>query len=101
MKNELGIGLSPITDKIYLGKQNKAKRMWVGEKKDITENFLDVMFEYLSLDDVREIVTENDNEKQTKHFFIHFTDDSQSIEKSLSFINSLSPTTPDGSTEGK
>ena len=86
MANELGIGLSPITEKIYLGKQNKAKRMWVGEKKDITDNFLDVMFEYLTMDEVREIVTEKDNGEQVTHFFAHFKNDKESLQNALEFV---------------
>jgi len=86
MANELGIGLSPLTEKIYVGRQNKAKRMWVGEKKDITDNFLDVMFQYLTLDEVREIVTETDNGKQATHFFIHFKNDKKSLQNAMKFI---------------
>ena len=32
-----GIGYSPLTDKVYLGKQNTEKRLWVGDKKDILD----------------------------------------------------------------
>lgn len=86
MANQLGIGLSPITDKIYIGRQNKAKRMWVGRKTDFTDNFLDVMFQYLALDECREIVTENDNKEETKHFFLHFKDDKKSLQNAMRFI---------------
>ena len=40
MANELGIGFSPLTENVYLGKKNKSKRMWVGQKKDITVGIL-------------------------------------------------------------
>jgi len=36
MANKTGLGLSPITEKIYVGKQNPIKRMWVGKKEDVT-----------------------------------------------------------------
>jgi len=82
-----GIGLSPLTDKIYMGKQNTEKGMWVGEKKDITDNFIDVMFQYLELNEAREIVTENiDEKKETKHFFIHFKDDKESLQNAINFM---------------
>jgi hypothetical protein len=42
-----GIGHSPLTDRVYLGKQNKEKGMWVGEKEDITEEFLHVLNQYI------------------------------------------------------
>lgn len=86
MANEFGIGLSPITDKIYIGKQNKAKRMWVGRKTDFTDNFLDVMFQYLALDECREIVTGNDKAETTTHFFIHFTGNKKSLQKAMDFV---------------
>ena len=86
MATKSGLGLSPITQKIYFGKQNIEKRMWVGTKTDVTDSFLDVMFEYVALDEVREIVTENDNEEETKHFFLHFKDDKESLQNAIKFI---------------
>ena len=47
MSIKKGIGYSPLTEKIYLGKQNKEKSMWVGDKEDITNEFLNVLFEYV------------------------------------------------------
>jgi hypothetical protein len=46
MATKNGIGYSPLTDKVYLGKQNTEKRIWVGEKKDITNEFLAVSHEF-------------------------------------------------------
>ncbi len=86
MSNELGIGLSPLTEKIYVGRQNKVKRMWVGEKKDITDNFLDVMFAYLKDSDVRTITTTDNNGGKTKHFFIHLKDEEKSLLSMMKFI---------------
>ena len=42
MATKTGIGYSPLSDKVYLGKQNTEKRMWVGEKSDITSDFIAV-----------------------------------------------------------
>jgi len=36
MAVKYGIGYSPLSDKVYLGKQNTEKRIWVGDKNDIT-----------------------------------------------------------------
>lgn len=41
--NKLHLGYSPLTERIYLGKQNQVKKMWVGEKRDITSEFIQVM----------------------------------------------------------
>lgn len=46
-KTKTGIGYSELSDKIYLGKQDQKKRMWLGEKADITQDFLRCLFEYL------------------------------------------------------
>ena len=35
------------------GKQNKEKGLWVGEKEDITSDFLDVAYHYFSENSVR------------------------------------------------
>ena len=37
----LHLGCSPLTGNIYLGKQNKG--LWVGVKRDVTSEFLQVM----------------------------------------------------------
>ena len=86
MANELGIGFSPLTENVYLGKKNKSKRMWVGQKKDITEEFIDVMFQYLPTDEVREIVTEKENGEVTRNFFIHAKNDKKSLQYTIKFL---------------
>lgn len=46
MYERLEIGLSPITGKIYIGKTNQKKpHEWVGEKRDVTNNFLQVLIQ--------------------------------------------------------
>lgn len=87
MANKAGLGLSPITEKIYFGKQNPVKRMWVGKKEDVTDSFIDTMFEYVKKDEVREIVTENDVEGEVTHFFLHSTKNKESITKMINFLN--------------
>lgn len=38
------IGFSPLTQRIYIGRVSKKnKNMWAGVKKDITNNFLQVL----------------------------------------------------------
>lgn len=39
--NKLHLGYSDLTEKIYLGKQKDGA--WVGEKRDVTSEFLQVM----------------------------------------------------------
>lgn len=87
MANELVLGISPMTEKIYLGKLNKAKTMWLAGKKDITNNFLDVLFQYLTLNDVREIVMENESTKKlTTHLFLHCEVTKDSLERNIQFL---------------
>ncbi len=54
-----GIGYSPLTDKVYLGKQNKEKGMWIGEKEDITNEFLAVSMAFFEENTIRTIGSEN------------------------------------------
>lgn len=72
-----GIGYSPLTDKIYLGRQNTEKRLWVGEKKDITNDFIAVSFEYFETNTVRDIGSSNGK----SNLFINVQNDKESIEK--------------------
>ena len=72
-----GIGYSPLTDKVYLGKQNTEKRIWVGDKKDITNEFLAVASEFFEQNTVRDIGCSNG----TSNLFINIKNDKASIEK--------------------
>ena len=56
MATKNGIGYSPLTEKIYLGRQDTKNRIWVGEKKDITNDFLAVSSEYFAENTIRDIV---------------------------------------------
>lgn len=79
-----GIGYSPLTEKIYMGRQNKEKGMWVGEKKDVTNQFIDCSFSYFEINTVRTIGL-----KETDHLFIHVTKDNVSIDKMIKHLQSL------------
>lgn len=72
-----GIGYSPLTEKVYLGKQNPEKRMWVGDKKDITNEFLAVASEFFEENTVRDICCSNG----ALNLFINIKNDKASIEK--------------------
>lgn len=72
-----GIGYSPLTDKVYLGKQNPDKRMWVGNKTDITNEFLAVTTQFFEQNTIREIVCSDDS----SNLFINIKNDKASLEK--------------------
>lgn len=77
MAIKTGIGHSPLTDKIYLGKQNPSTRTWVGEKRDITNEFLAVSFSYFEENTVRNIGSSDGN----SNLFMNIKNDRVSIEK--------------------
>lgn len=83
MATKNGIGYSPLTDKIYLGKQNTEKGIWIGDKKDITNEFLAVSFEYFKENYIREIGDSNGK----KNLFINIKKDKESIEKVIKNLN--------------
>ena len=83
MATKNGIGYSPLTDKVYLGKQNTEKRLWVGEKKDITNEFLAVSHEFFEENTIREIGNSNGN----SNLFINIKNDKESIEKVIKNLN--------------
>lgn len=41
-----GFGVSPITNTIYYGTQNKEKRMFTGKKEDVTNEVIGAVFEW-------------------------------------------------------
>lgn len=46
MARKKGFGVSPITNTIYYGIQDTDKNMWVGEKKDVTNEVVATVFEW-------------------------------------------------------
>ena len=77
MATKNGIGYSPLTDKVYLGRQNPEKRMWVGDKTDITNEFLAVSAEYFEENTIRSVNCNNGY----SNLFINIKNDKESIEK--------------------
>mgnify|MGYP003302598959 CR=1 FL=1 len=41
-----GFGVSPITNRIYYGTQNKEKGMWTGKKDDVTDEVVAAVFQW-------------------------------------------------------
>lgn len=78
----MGIGYSPLTDRVYIGKQNKEKGVWVGDKRDITNEFLAVSHGYFEENTVREVRTSSKS-----NLFIDVINDEENINK---LIESLS-----------
>lgn len=83
MATKNGIGYSPLSDKVYLGKQNQEKRMWTGTKEDITNQFLDVSFAYFEENTIRNIGSSSGKE----NLFINIKNDKESIEKIIKNLN--------------
>lgn len=79
MATKNGIGYSPLLDKVYLGKQNKEKRIWTGEKEDITNQFLDVAFAYFEENTIRNIGSSNGKE----NLFINVKKDGNESKRSF------------------
>jgi hypothetical protein len=84
MATKNGIGYSPISDKVYIGKQNQEKGMWVGAKQDITNEFLSVSFAYFEENTIRNIGSPNGKE----NLFINIKNDKESIEQVIKNLNS-------------
>lgn len=82
-KIETGIGYSPLTERVFLGKQNQSKGMWVGEKKDITQQFISTMFAYIEPNTSRTIKTGKE-----KNIFMNIKNDKASIEMAIEFLKS-------------
>lgn len=78
-----GIGYSPLSGKVYLGKQDEKKGMWIGEKEDITSDFIHVLFQFCEPDTARVITTVNGLEE---NIIINVKKDAKSIKKVISYL---------------
>lgn len=78
-----GIGYNPFTDKVYLGKQNTEKRLWVGDKIDITNEFLSVADLFFKENHIREIHKSNEE----SNLFINIKNDRESVIKVINDLN--------------
>lgn len=69
MIKNTGIGYSPVSEKIYLGKQENSETSsvgkWIGTKKDITKQFINVLFQYIEPGTARDF-TKHASEKPTE-----------------------------------
>ena len=81
MKNT--IGYSELTDRVLIGKANEVKGIWIGEKEDITNIFLNVCFQYFPEGEVREIGSHNLNKT---NMFFNVKKDKESIEKTIKYL---------------
>ncbi len=85
MANKKGIGYSPLTEKVYMGLQDEGKRLWVGSKTDITNQFLAVALEFFPKGTARDITTSKEI-----HIFCHIKKDKESIEKLIKHLTKIS-----------
>lgn len=83
MATKNGIGYSPLSDRVYLGKQDQEKGIWIGTKKDITNQFLEISFAYFEENTIRNIGSSNG----TENLFINIKNDRKSIEKIIRNLN--------------
>jgi hypothetical protein len=72
-----------LTDRVYIGRQNKEKRIWVGEKEDITTDFLSTLVAYLPENTTRDMVGTVSGRKS---ILMHVNKDAESIEKMIEFL---------------
>jgi hypothetical protein len=84
MSNKKGIGYSPLTDKVYLGTQNQEKGMWVGNKVDITNEFLAVASSYFTEGTVRDISCGNQH-----NLFCNFKKDKVNLKRAINHFQKI------------
>jgi hypothetical protein len=78
---KIGIGYGPLTERIYLGKQNKEKGHWVGDKEDITSDFLFVLEQFVPKQTTRTIKC-----GETKSLLLHVNETKESYEKAIKYL---------------
>jgi hypothetical protein len=85
MSTRKGIGYSSLTEKIYLGRQNREKGMWIGPKEDITSDFINVTLEWIGDNESRTIK----GDKGSDNILINCLNDKESIEKVIKHLQKL------------
>jgi len=78
------IGYSVLTDRVYLGKVNEKKSEWVGEKTDITTEFISCAFGYFGEGTTRKISGNGKN-----HMFAVMPCDKASIMRMVAHLEKL------------
>lgn len=69
--NKKGFGVSPLTNTIYYGTQNKEKNMFTGKKIDVTNEVIGVCFEWF-LNNIEAIKTEEYSAIKTEEYSITY-----------------------------
>lgn len=78
-----GIGYSPLTECVYLGKLNLAQGLWVGHKEDITSDFIDTILAFVPENTNRTVQTK-DGSKQ--NIIFNIKNDPESREKAINWL---------------
>ena len=78
---KMGIGYSPLSEKIYLGRQNKEKGHWVGDKEDITSDFLFILEQFIPKQTTRQIKC-----GETKSLVLHIAETKEGYEKAIKYL---------------
>ena len=81
MAVKTGIGYSPLSDLIYLGKQNKEKGLWVGDKEDITSDFLFVLEQYIPKSTTRTV-----SSGEEESIILHVPNTKEGIFKAIGWL---------------
>lgn len=84
MSTKKAIGYSEFTDRVYLGRQNRSKGIWIGDKEDITSDFLAVCSVYFK-NGVREVNVSNGK----KELFIGINKDDKQIKSLIKYLEKL------------
>ena len=82
MSTKRGIGYSSLTDRVFIGKMNNKKGMWVGDKEDVTNDFLHTSFQYFEEGTVRTVVNPVSGKE---NFFLNIKKDKEGLEKLAKF----------------
>jgi|WetSurMetagenome_2_1015567.scaffolds.fasta_scaffold288496_2 hypothetical protein len=85
---ESKLGYSSLSEHVYWGKTNTEKPgVWIGNKKDVTDNFLNVILDgYLSKDSIRNIC---DDKGEIKYHLLDVVHTRESIDKAVKVLNDI------------
>ena len=84
---ESKLGYSSLSERVYWGRTNSDKPgIWVGDKKDVTENFLNVLIDgYLSKNTKRDIMVDG----KIKYSLMNIEHSNESIDRAIKVLNDI------------
>lgn len=88
MNYKKGIAFSPLSERVYMGKMNREKGTFIGERTDVTQDFYMALFGFLPAGTMRVIGSGTPGtEKYKENLVMNIGTDPKSVMKAIKSLN--------------